>query len=404
MTTGRHWKEIMDKQPAVLGGRAIFDKKVPMVRPVLPSFEEMEEGIRHILSSGMVTRGRYLEAFEKAAAEHLGVRHAVAVSSCTSGLMLAYQGLGLKGEVVVPSFTFMATVSALAWCGLKPVFAEIDPDSTTLDPADVEAVITPNTSAIVAVHNFGTPADIRGLEDAARRHNLRLIFDAAHGFGALYEGVPVGGQGDAQVFSMSPTKLLITGEGGLVSTNDDKLAEKLRIGREYGNDGSYNSAFHGLNARMPEFNALMGYHSLQKLEEATQNRNRTAARFTEELSKLPGLGFQVVRPADRSSYREYSLTVDEEAFGLTRDQLALALAAENVDTRKYYDPPVHCHTAYGHYHNGRPLPKTEWLASHSLSLPMWSKMEDRVIQGMCDAFALAHRHAPQIRAHLESKG
>jgi dTDP-4-amino-4,6-dideoxygalactose transaminase len=394
----------MDKLPAVLGGRAIFDKKIPMVRPVLPSFEEMEEGIRYILSSGMVTRGRYLEAFEKAAAEHLGVRHAVAVSSCTSGLMLAYQGLGLKGEVIVPSFTFMATVSALAWCGLKPVFAEIDSASTTLDPADVEAVITPETSAIVAVHNFGTPADIRGLAEVARRHNLSLIFDAAHGFGALYDGVPVGGQGDVQVFSMSPTKLLITGEGGLVSTNHDWLAERLRIGREYGNDGSYDSAFHGLNARMPEFNALMGYHSLQKLEEAAQNRNQTAAKFTAELDKLPGLGFQVVRENDRSSYREYSITVDAVAFGLTRDQLALALSAENVDSRKYYDPPVHCHTAYRQYHNGRPLPKTEWLASNSLSLPMWSRMESEVVQGICDAFALAHVNAEEIGAHIENKG
>jgi dTDP-4-amino-4,6-dideoxygalactose transaminase len=394
----------MDKLPAVLGGRAIFDKKIPMVRPVLPSFEEMEEGIRYILSSGMVTRGRYLEAFEKAAAEHLGVRHAVAVSSCTSGLMLAYQGLGLKGEVIVPSFTFMATVSALAWCGLKPVFAEIDSASTTLDPADVEAVITPETSAIVAVHNFGTPADIRGLAEVARRHNLSLIFDAAHGFGALYDGVPVGGQGDVQVFSMSPTKLLITGEGGLVSTNHDGLAERLRIGREYGNDGSYDSAFHGLNARMPEFNALMGYHSLQKLEEAAQNRNQTAAKFTAELDKLPGLGFQVVRENDRSSYREYSITVDAVAFGLTRDQLALALSAENVDSRKYYDPPVHCHTAYRQYHNGRPLPKTEWLASNSLSLPMWSRMESEVVQGICDAFALAHVNAEEIGAHIENKG
>jgi dTDP-4-amino-4,6-dideoxygalactose transaminase len=393
----------MQTKPAILGGTPLFESKVPMVRPVLPSFEDMEEGIRHILSSGMVTRGRYLEAFEKAAAEHLGVRHAVAVSSCTSGLMLTYQGLGLSGEVVVPSFTFMATVSALAWCGLKPVFAEIDPASSTLDPADVEAVITPQTTAIVAVHNFGAPADIQGLEEVARRRNLRLIFDAAHGFGAQYQGRPVGGQGDAQVFSLSPTKLLITGEGGLVSTNDDELAARLRIGREYGNDGSYDSAFHGLNARMPEFNALMGYHSLKNLENAARSRNEFAAHFTRELGRLPGLGFQAIRPSDRSSYREYSLTVDETAFGLTRDQLALALAAENIDTRKYYDPPVHCHTAYRHFHTGRPLPKTDWLASHSLSLPMWSRMEGEVIQRICDGFERAHQHAAEIRGHFESR-
>ncbi|RPI30750.1 MAG: DegT/DnrJ/EryC1/StrS family aminotransferase, partial [Chloroflexota bacterium] len=373
--------------PALLGGKPAFESKVPMVRPVLPKFEDMEEGIRYILSSGMVTRGRYLEAFENAVAGHLGCRHALAVSSCTSGLILSYKGLGLTGEVVVPSFTFMATVSALAWCGLKPVFADVDRLTVTLDPASAEAAITPNTTAIVAVHNFGNPACIQELEAIARRRGLKLIFDAAHGFGALYRGQPVGGQGDSQVFSMSPTKLLITGEGGMVATNDDELASKVRIGREYGNDGKYDSAFPGLNARMPEINALMGLQSLKQLETAALNRNRTAALFRQELGKLPGIGFQEVHPQDRNSYREFSLTIDEPAFGVSRDQLATALAAENIDSRKYYDPPVHRQTAYLPFYDGKPLPNTDWLAANSLSLPMWSKMEDDVVLRICEAFS-----------------
>lgn len=387
----------MDNSPAVLGGRPAFESRVPMVRPVLPQFAEMEEGIRYILSSGMVTRGKYLEAFEQAVAGRLGVKHALAVSSCTSGLMLAYKGLDLAGEVVVPSFTFMATVSAMAWCGLKPVFAEVNIASTTLDPQAVEAVITPNTSAIVAVHNFGVPADVRGLQAVADKHGLKLIFDAAHGFGALYEGTPVGGQGDAQVFSMSPTKLLITGEGGMVTTNDDWLAARIRVGREYGNDGSYNSAFPGLNARMPELNALMGLHSLQNLENAALSRNRTADLFRDELGRLPGIGFQEVRPSDRSSYREFSITVDADRFGLNRDQLALALAAENIDSRKYYEPPVHCHTAYSQYHDGREMPNTVWLSSHSLSLPMWTNMDAQVVASICDAFRRIHENASEVQ-------
>jgi dTDP-4-amino-4,6-dideoxygalactose transaminase len=387
----------MNNQPALLGGMPAFDKLVPMVRPVLPSFEEMEEGIRHILHSGMVTRGKYLYAFESAVAEHLGVRHAVAVSSCTSGLMLVYKGLGFTGEVIVPSFTFMATVSALAWCGLKPVFADVHPGTTNLDPVSADAAITPNTSAIVAVHNFGNPADIEALEDLARRRGLKLVFDAAHGFGARFGGTPVGGQGDAQVFSLSPTKLLISGEGGLVATNDDELANKIRIGREYGNDGSYDSAFPGLNARMPELSALLGLHSLKNLEHAAESRNRIAESFRQELGELPGLSFQNVRPEDRHSYREFSVVVDAGAFGLARDELSLALKAENVDSRKYYDPPVHCHTAYSQYYNGFPLPNTELLSANSLSLPMWSKMEPEVISGITGAFRRIHENALEVR-------
>ena len=264
----------MSDLPAILGGAPAFENKINIVRPVMPAYSEMSEGVQSILRSGMVTKGEHLKTFEKAVREHLGVKHAIGVSSCTSGLMLTYRGLGLTGDVVVPSFTFMATVSALVWSGLRPVYADVNPGTTNLDPAAAEAAITPQTSAIVAVHNFGNPAEMDALWDVARRHGIKLIFDAAHGFGALYRGKPVGSQADAHVFSLSPTKLLITGEGGIVATNNDDLAEKIIMGREYGNSGNYDSAFAGLNARMPEFNALMGLHSLARLEDAAATRNQ----------------------------------------------------------------------------------------------------------------------------------
>ena len=386
----------MDKVPAILGGEPMFQEKINMVRPVLPDYSVMAEGIKEILSTGMVTKGRYMREFEKAIAEHLGVEHAVAVSSCTSGLMLAYKGLGLTGDVVVPSFTFMATVSALAWCGLRPVFADVDVKTTDLDPQAVEAAITPETSAIVAVHNFGNPAEIEALQSIAKRRGLKLVFDAAHGFGALYQGKPVGAQADAQVFSLSPTKLLITGEGGIVATNDDILAESILMGREYGNDGNYDSAFPGLNARMPELNALMGLHSLEDLENAAQSRNATAALYQEMLGRFPGVDFQEVRPGNRNSYREYSITINPNAFGMDRDQLVLALCAENVDTRKYYDPPVHRQSAYRKYFNGDSLENTDWLSSHSISLPMWSHMNPMVPLGIYEAIERIYRNARAV--------
>lgn len=378
--------------PAILGGVPAFHEQVPMVRPVLPPFSEMAGSIESILSSGMVTKGRFMRDFERAVAEHLGVKHAVAVSSCTSGLMLVHQALGLSGDVIIPSFTFMATASSVVWAQLRPVFADVDRFTNNIDPASVEAAITPKTTAVVAVHQFGNPADITPLQGIADRHGLKLIFDAAHGAGARYQGVPVGKQGDAQVFSLSPTKLLITGEGGLVTTNNDDLAEKIRMGREYGNDGSYDTLFAGLNARMPEFNALLGLHSLKMLEQAASNRNETVALFQEVLGQVPGIGFQQVRQGDRHSYRELSITIDTEKFGLSRDELAQALAAENIDTRKYYQPPIHKQTAYRTFYDGQPLPGTDWLSAHSLSLPMWSNMSTEVAMNLCRAIQRLHEN------------
>lgn len=393
----------MSNLPAILGGEPIFRERKNIVRPVLPDYSRMSVEIQEILASGMVTKGKYLEQFERQVAAHLGVKHAVGVSSCTTGLMLTYQGLGLTGEVVVPSFTFMATVSAMLWCGLKPVFADVDPGTTNLDPAAAEAAITPDTSAIVAVHNFGNPAEIEALQNMAARHGLKLIFDAAHGFGSLYRGEPVGKQGDAQVYSLSPTKLLIAGEGGIVATNDDALAEKIRLGREYGNNGKYDSAFAGFNARMPEFNALLGLHSLEMLEQAARTRNETAALYQETLGRLPGIGFQKVNPGDRCSYKDFSITIDPLAFGLTRDELARALNAEGVDTRTYYDPPVHRQAAYQRFWDGKQLPNTDWLSENSLSLPMWSEMDPQVSLGIVEAISRIYTHAAEVRENLAKK-
>jgi dTDP-4-amino-4,6-dideoxygalactose transaminase len=369
---------------------------INMVKPFLPTFEELEAGVREILTTGMVTKGHFLRDFEEAVAGHLGVGNAVGVSSCTAGLMLAYQALGLEGEVIVPSFTFMATVSSLVWAGLTPVFADVDPHTTNVTPQVVESVITERTSAIVAVHNFGNPANIDALQEIAKRRGLKLIFDAAHGFGTLYEDVPVGPQGDAQSFSLSPTKLVIAGEGGIVATDDDGLADRIRIGREYGNSGAYDSAFAGMNARMPEFSALLGHLSLQRLPAAVARRNEIAEIFREGLGALPGIGFQRVRPEDRSSYKDFSITIDPMEFGMSREHLAASLRLRGIDSRTYYDPPVHRHTAYRRFGASSYLPHTETLSQRSLSLPIWSAMNDETATYIVQALAAARSdHAPR---------
>jgi dTDP-4-amino-4,6-dideoxygalactose transaminase len=390
-------------KPALLGNPPVFRAPVPFVRPLLPGYAELGDGVQGILASGMVTKGSHLAAFEKAMAAHLGVKHAVAVSSCTTGLMLTYRGLGLTGDVVVPSFTFMATVSALAWAGLRPVFADVSAETCNLDPEAAEDALTKSTSAIVAVHNFGNPADLEALQSVANRRGLPLILDAAHGLGSLYHGKPVGAQGTAHIYSLSPTKLLIAGEGGIVATDDDGLAENVRIGREYGNSGTYDSRFAGINARMPEFNALLGLASLRGLEGAARRRNEIAALYRNELGNLPGIGFQEVRADCRSSFKDFSVTIDPDAFGMSRDELARALKAENIDTRKYYDPPVHRQTAYRQWAPAAgKLLNTDRLAGRSLSIPIWSHMDDETAQGVCRAIARVHAFAGDIVTALAS--
>ena len=393
-----------DGQLALLGGTPAFAGGLPFMRPTLPSWDALAQPIREIISDGMLTKGQYLKVFEERVAHYLGVKHAVAVSSCTTGLMLVYRCLGLDGEVIVPSFTFMATVHPLVWQGVTPVFVDIDPQTWNIDPAQIEAHITSRTTAIVAVHVFGNPASISELEAVARRHSLILIFDAAHGFGALHANAPLGKHGIAEVFSTSPTKLLVTGEGGIVATNDDDLARGIRIGREYGNPGTYDSVLPGINARMQEFSAILGMHSLEMLEENARRRNTLASTYRSRLGKLPGVSFQRVQPGDRSSFKDFTIRVEAARFGLERDDLKVALAQEGVSTRAYYVPPVHQHATYRELvRQQQPdLPVTESVAREVLSLPIYSHMPTDTVIGVCETIRRIHRHALQIRTALDT--
>lgn len=398
----------MSDRPAVLGGEPIFPSRQPFERPTLPPYASLDGDLKEIFATGMLTKGRHLADFEERLAAHLGVRHAVGLSSCTVGLLLVYRVLGLTGEVIVPSFTFMATVHPLLWNNLTPVFADVDPLTWNLDPEAAEAAITPRTSAIVGVHVFGNPAPVERLQEIADRRGLTLIIDAAHAFGSRRRGQPVGRFGAAEVFSTSPTKPLVTGEGGIITTNDDALAHLLRIGREYGNQGDYDSIFPGLNARMQEFCALLGLRTLETLEENVLARNRLVDLYRQRLSLLPGIAFQQIDVADRCSYKDLTVMVDEAEFGLSRDALAGALQAEGVDTRRYYDPPVHRHTLYrdtwsrqssaARRPGGAALPVTDSLASRALSLPMYSHLCDDRVDSICRAVERIHAHAREVAA------
>jgi dTDP-4-amino-4,6-dideoxygalactose transaminase len=359
---------------------------IPLARPSVPDREVMLRALDGILDSRVLTNGSLVRELERRSAEYLGVAHCVAVSSCTSGLMLVIRAASLRGSVVVPSFTFAATAHAVAWNGLAPIFADIDPQALTLDPQSADREIGVRTSAILATHLYGTPCDVDALTEVAQRNGIRLFFDAAHAFGSRRGGVSVGGFGDAEVFSLSPTKLLVASEGGIIATNDDALAERCRIGRDYANPGDYDCRFVGLNARMSELHAAMGLASFDGLEERIERRNELAVLYQKSLDGLPGISFPLVRDGDRSSYKDFTILVEPEEFGMSAAELAGALGAVGIDTRRYYSPPVHQMEAYRHMAstNGN-LQTTQRVSERVLTLPMWSDMSDAHVGRVADA-------------------
>jgi dTDP-4-amino-4,6-dideoxygalactose transaminase len=377
-----------DDRPAIDGGQPVFPDGLPLARPAIADPSKVTDAAAEILASGVLTNGPYVRQLEERAAEYLGVRHCVAVCSCTAGLMLVLRASGLSGDVVLPSFTFSASAHAVVWNGLRPLFADIRPADLLLDPAAVARSAGVRTSAILATHTYGTPCDTETLGRIARRNGIRLFFDAAHAFGSRRGDRMVGGFGDAEVFSLSPTKVLIAGEGGIIATNDDSLAERCRVGRDYGNPGDYDTRFVGLNARMSELHAATALASFDDLEERIGRRNQLAERYRKVLAGLPGIDFPAVAEGDRSTYKDFTILIDAERFGMDATKVAAALAAEGIQTRRYYAPPVHRQRAYRWVGpaNGA-LPETDRAAARVLTLPLWTGMADEQVDGVAAAMA-----------------
>jgi dTDP-4-amino-4,6-dideoxygalactose transaminase len=361
--------------------------RVPFVRPDLPSFVEVEPAFRKIFAGGSLTKGEELAQLEAAACARLGAIEVVGVSSCTVGLALGLkalvhmQGDQQRDEVIVPSFTFLAGPAAVEWAGLRPVFVDCDPAAWTVSPASVAAAISPRTAAILACHTFGCPCDLDELTSIADEAGIPLMIDAAHGLGSRFRGRQVGSEGFAQVFSLSPTKLVVAGEGGLVATSSPEFAALLRRLREYGNDGDYSCSLSGLNGRLPELSAALGHASLARLPEVLRSRASAAAAYLNVLDGVPGIGVQQIAANASSSWKDFSITINPDEFGTSRDAVREILAAQGIDTRAYYSPACHRMPAFIRYHSAdRHLPATDHLAARSLSLPMGAHVSPAVAE------------------------
>lgn len=388
--------------PALLGGKPIFDDRIPIIRPTLPHISALSGDLEAIFSSGIITNSTFVEKFEKAVAEYLGVKQAVALSSCTSGLILSLKALDLSGEVLVPSYTFSATGHAALWNGLKVKFVDIDPETFNVDPNELDKSIGPETSAILVVHAFGNPCEVEELEEIASKHDLRLVFDAASALGSLWHNKKIGNFGDAEVFSLSPTKIVTASEGGIVATNNDEIARRVRIGRDYGNPGNYDCEFNGISARMEEFNAVIGLKSLEMVESNIVRRYSLVQLYKSLLKETPGISFQNIRSDYRTTYKDFAILVETEYFGMTRDMLATALDAENITTRKYFYPPLHKQQAYAREWDDRAkLPVTNSISHKVLCLPIFSHMSEENVKRISEAVHRIHLNRIAIRKKLE---
>jgi dTDP-4-amino-4,6-dideoxygalactose transaminase len=375
-------------------------KRLPIASPTLPDFDGLVPRLREIWNSGELTNGKTVAEFESLVAQRMPGRHVVAVASCTSGLMLALRALGVEGEVLLPSFTFTASAHAVVWAGCTPVFVECDAATLNIDIEDAARKITPRTKAILAVYVSGNPPALRALEALAKKHNLRLILDAAHAMGSTADGRPSGTFGDAEVFSLSPTKTITTCEGGIVSLRDPEVAHRVKIGRNYANPGNYDCQFIGLNARMSEVHALVGIESFRMLEANVAERQRLVKVYQQKLAGIRGIHFQEVRLVDTSSQKDLSLRIVASEFGHTRDELRAELTRAGIETRTYFAPPVHLQAAYKQWRSqyAGKLPVTEQVATEILNLPLFVGLTSADIQRVVGVVAAVAKSTVTVGA------
>jgi dTDP-4-amino-4,6-dideoxygalactose transaminase len=396
---------ILEGKPAILGGSPAFSKLIPIVRPNIDRYAaEITPNIDAVLKSNMVTSvDLKLKEFEQGVERTLGVTHAVAVSTCTNAMILSLQALGLHGqEIITPSFTFSATSHALYWNNCQIRFADIDPETFTISIASIKENLTPKTKAILAVHMYGNPCDIDAINALAKEKGLKVIYDAAHAFGSSYHGRKIGSFGDAECFSLSPTKLLTTVEGGLVTTKNPELVKAIKLDRNYGNYPDFTCDRPGLNARMSEVNAVIGLAQLSDVDLFVAHRNEYAERFTKNLSTLPGLTFQKIRDGCVATRKDFGFVVDPAAFGLSRDELAEALKKENVMTKFYFYPPMHQITPYKNIAH-KSLVHTERISKNVICLPIFNFMDDHMIDTMCNAVIRIRNHAQDIKKKIHQE-
>jgi dTDP-4-amino-4,6-dideoxygalactose transaminase len=388
---------------AIFGGPREFQQALHVGRPNVGDRAAILDRIGAALDRRWLTNdGPCVVEFERRVAELVGVEHCVAVSSGTMALVLAARALGMKGEVIVPSFTFAGTVHALLWVGVTPVFCDVDPETHNIDPSRVVELITPRTSGILGVHLWGGACGVAALEAIAGQHGLRLLFDAAHAFGCSANGAMIGGFGDAEAFSFHATKCVNTFEGGAVVTHDPEIAGKVRLMKNFGFVDYDTVACMGVNGKLNEISAVMGLSSLDAMEEFIGVNRCNYLSYCGELRDIPGVRLMRHDDTSPSNYHYIVLEIDEAAAGISRDALLGILWRENVLARRYFYPGCHRMKPYCDLfpEAGARLPVTERLCSEVLCLPNGTAVGKDAIVRLSQIIRFAVDHAAEIGARL----
>lgn len=387
----------MNEQLAVRGGSPVRETMLPYGRQNID--EDDIAAVVETLKSDWLTTGPKVGEFETAFAEALGAAHAVAVSNGTAALHCAIYALDIRpgDEVIVTPMTFAASANCVLYQGGMPVFADVDPETLLIDPAQVEAKITPRTKAIVAVDYAGQPCDYDALRDIARQHGLAIIDDACHAIGGSYKGRPVGTLADLNTFSLHPVKHMTTGEGGVITTDDPELAQRMRVFRNHGitsdhHQRSLTGGFFyemvdlGYNYRITDFQCALGISQLKKLKDAVLRRQHIAGMYDEAFKQIPYVKPLHVRPDVRHGYHLYMVQFDLEQLGMTRSEIYSALRGENIGVNVHYIP-VHLHPYYQErLHTGPGMfPVAEAAYERLITLPMFAQMTEADVEDVVNA-------------------
>ena len=391
------------KELAIAGAQPAFSKPLYVGRPNIGDRSILMERINDLLDRRWLSNaGVYVTEFEERLADLLGVEHCIAMCNGTVALEIAIRASALEGEVIIPSFTFIATAHSLQWQQIKPVFCDIDPVSCTIDPERIEALITPETSGIIGVHLWGRPCDTDALQAIADKHNLKLLYDASHALGVTSGGRMIGSFGEAEVFSFHATKFINSFEGGAVTTNDQALADRIRLMKNFGFSGYDNVVYLGTNGKMPEVSAAMGLTSLESMNEFVQANRANYLAYEAGVKSIRGLNILPYHENEATNYQYLVMLLEEEVAGVKRDTLIDVLHKENIIARRYFYPGCHRMEPYRSQQPdaGLLLPETEKLAAQTIVLPTGTEINSEIVQEIVDILRCAIEHSAQLPAHM----
>ncbi len=388
---------------AIAGGKPQFAEPLHVGRPNLGDKQRLLKRIEDILDRRWLTNdGPVVRELEQRICEVTGVKHCITMCNATIALEIAIRALDFRGEVIVPSYTFVATAHALQWQEITPVFADIDPKTLNIDPGCLERLITPRTTGIIGVHVWGRPCDTKAIDAFAAKHQLKVMYDAAHAFGCSHDGKMIGNFGECEVLSFHATKFLNSFEGGAIVTNNEELAKKIRLMRNFGFAGFDRVIYLGTNGKMTEVCAAMGLTSLESMDEVVALNKNNYEEYRAQLKDVPGIKVIDYTSPDKRNYHYIVVQVDAAASALDRDELVEVLHAENILARKYFWPGCHRMQPYrALFPNANLLlPNTERYAAEIMVLPTGQCVSSENIKAICEIIQSALKQAGSVKSAL----